>query len=456
MSVDIAIINDGPLITYTTFWGSQCEALGWFYCSVHEGVIRLLIPNSQRKLVVTMQQSPHVILSRGPWKQHSDAMQLTFINSSPLCNLFIPPKCADSLPSEPEAGREWILSAWICLGKAPYKAFQLPCKWRRSEKLPDDSAWRAPRPIQKSPSLVLDESSSPRLKRVMAAIDSSANDREVMSRANIIGLPRILSSNGGERLLKLLALDMRYRQRRFLAHPALQRWAQHRGIDISEFTADIACRFYANKKYRIAMLDTHLAESSKKATRNDIYTPCLEQRILYEYFRNTLLEATNGLSDHNAIRSLKLDDADRRHQAGMLVAQRGWAQVKRLLVAWDKLEAEKREAAILGLFALTTLKGNDLFVRRAIRVVPQLQDEFAGLRVIDKRVRPTRIPTPEHVKHLQRRCKVQIQTVRACAEQLLFERPSAEGMALLERKIGTLVRVVHAQEQLRSALDAVG
>lgn len=140
--MDIAIINNGPLIVDTNFWGSPREQNNGLYVSVHAGVIRILMPRTKTEDVRAVEKAKYVVLSRGPWEGRSDAMQFTFTGAKPIGYVMIPSTSADIMVAKPEPGQEWIVSVWISRGGAPYKAMQLPCKWRSSNKLPDNSPWQ--------------------------------------------------------------------------------------------------------------------------------------------------------------------------------------------------------------------------------------------------------------------------------------------------------------------------
>lgn len=140
----LTVSNHGPLITSTNFWGSDHEQAGKVFCSVNAGAIRLLLPRSLANLIGEWRTSKYVILSRGPWpaERQTDAAELLFEDGSDApFSIHLTPNSFDALPAEPPAGQEWVLSAWVLKKDKPHKALERPCKWRRSNGLPDLSPW---------------------------------------------------------------------------------------------------------------------------------------------------------------------------------------------------------------------------------------------------------------------------------------------------------------------------
>jgi hypothetical protein len=141
----LTIQNHGPLITDTNFWGSEYDRAGKLYCSCKAGAIRVLLPQSKSDLVGEWRTAKYVILSRGPWPQAglTEAVEILLEDGSdnPYA-LHLSPESFDLVPAEPEPGLEWVLSVWVLKNTKPHKALERPCKWRRSAKLPDLSAWK--------------------------------------------------------------------------------------------------------------------------------------------------------------------------------------------------------------------------------------------------------------------------------------------------------------------------
>jgi hypothetical protein len=145
MTKMLEITNHGPLITATNYWRTEAERAGKLYCSVNAGTLRLLLPRTQFDLVGECRTSEYVIVSRGPWPEMgiTEAVELIFEDhtDSPFV-LHLSASSFDSLPGEPKAGEEWLLSMWVLKKDKPHKALERPCKWRRVKKIPDLSEWR--------------------------------------------------------------------------------------------------------------------------------------------------------------------------------------------------------------------------------------------------------------------------------------------------------------------------
>jgi hypothetical protein len=136
--------NEGKSIVDTNFWGSEMEHAGRIYCSTNAGAVRLLLPRSMLAMLDECRTADYVILSRGPWPEEGqkDAVELLFEDrtESPYA-MHLTANSFDLVPGEPTAGREWSLSIWTGTNGRPEMAMQLPCKWRRSKRLPDLSPW---------------------------------------------------------------------------------------------------------------------------------------------------------------------------------------------------------------------------------------------------------------------------------------------------------------------------
>jgi hypothetical protein len=136
--------NHGPLILASTYWGSEAEAAGKFWCSVNAGAVRVLVPRTDRQTISECRSARYVILSRGPWPAAglAEAVELLFEDGtdSPFA-LHLAPESFDLLPAEPPPGREWVLSLWDLKKDSPHKALERVCHWRRVPKLPWLKPW---------------------------------------------------------------------------------------------------------------------------------------------------------------------------------------------------------------------------------------------------------------------------------------------------------------------------
>jgi hypothetical protein len=63
----IEVVNDGPLVLSSTYWGSECERAGKLFFSTHAGAVRVLLPASARPVLKALRAAEYAVLSRGPW-----------------------------------------------------------------------------------------------------------------------------------------------------------------------------------------------------------------------------------------------------------------------------------------------------------------------------------------------------------------------------------------------------
>jgi hypothetical protein len=140
----VEVHNHGPLITSTTYWGSEAEAAGKFFASVNAGAIRLLVPRIHRPVIEEFRTCKYVVLSRGPWPRMRlpEAVELLLEDGteSPYA-LQLSPESFDLLPAEPEAGREWTITVWDEKKGKAHKAVERVCHWRRVPSLPWLKPW---------------------------------------------------------------------------------------------------------------------------------------------------------------------------------------------------------------------------------------------------------------------------------------------------------------------------
>lgn len=140
----ITISNHGPLIAATNYWESAIEAAGKVFVSANAGAIRILIPREHRAVIEDMRAARHCVLSRGPWPEMglADAVEIMFDDGSgePFA-LHLSPESFDLIPAAPEAGREWVVTAWDLKRRRPHKAVERACHWRRVDRLPCLAPW---------------------------------------------------------------------------------------------------------------------------------------------------------------------------------------------------------------------------------------------------------------------------------------------------------------------------
>lgn len=136
---EIVIRNHGPLIVESNWWDSDMARAGMLYCSVNAGCIRLLVPDSRRRIIQEMRDAEYVVLSRGPWpiRGLGEAVELMFEDhgDQPYA-LQLGPESFDVLPAEPEPGREWVVAGWCTKRGRPHKHLERICHWRRVPRIP--------------------------------------------------------------------------------------------------------------------------------------------------------------------------------------------------------------------------------------------------------------------------------------------------------------------------------
>lgn len=134
------IFNDGQEIVETNYWGSEAERAGKLFVSCNAGAIRLLLPRSMGVGLGEMRVATYAICSVGPWPDVAkrEAVELMFEDFSPNpYALHVGAESCDMIPADP-GSKEWVLAVWV---HGPRKTIEMPCKWRRSKRLPDLSAW---------------------------------------------------------------------------------------------------------------------------------------------------------------------------------------------------------------------------------------------------------------------------------------------------------------------------
>jgi hypothetical protein len=140
----VVIENHGALILSTDYWQTDAAKAGKVYCSCNAGTVRILLPNSQRRMVDDMRSAKYVILSRGPWKamQRDEAVELLFEDETqePF-SMHLSVESFDMLPAKPMDGQEWVVSVWMLKEGKPKKTLERPCKWRMVDEIPCLEPW---------------------------------------------------------------------------------------------------------------------------------------------------------------------------------------------------------------------------------------------------------------------------------------------------------------------------
>ncbi len=78
------LINDGQLITSTSYWDSDRAKEGFLFLTYNAYAARVLVPDSQLQLLTEMRTGKHVIISAGPraGKSGRDGVELMFEDHS--------------------------------------------------------------------------------------------------------------------------------------------------------------------------------------------------------------------------------------------------------------------------------------------------------------------------------------------------------------------------------------
>lgn len=141
----LQIENHGPLVVATNYWESEYERAGKLFGSCNAGAIRLLLPRAMRSVLNDLRRSEYVILSRGPWPEagRAEAVEILWEDHSDDPQAWrLSAESFDTLPAEPRAGREWIISVWDLKKGKPHKAIERRCYWRRVALLPCLKPWK--------------------------------------------------------------------------------------------------------------------------------------------------------------------------------------------------------------------------------------------------------------------------------------------------------------------------
>lgn len=136
----LTITNNGQALTSTNYWDSEQARAGFFYLTWNAGAGRLLIPDSQKSVLLDMKTARYVIVSRGPWteKQGRDALELLFEDGgdSPFC-LHLVAEQTDRLIPDKDQGGGFVITAWTRGGEK----LRLPGKFRKVSHIPFLDPW---------------------------------------------------------------------------------------------------------------------------------------------------------------------------------------------------------------------------------------------------------------------------------------------------------------------------
>lgn len=136
------IESRGQAIFRTDYWQSPQALTGHFFLSWNAGAGRLLVPASVKSEISEMRGTKCVIVSRGPWAQHSgrDAIELLFEDGSdnPYSILLVAEQTDRLLPDR-EQGGGFVITVWTSGGEK----LRFPGKYRTVAALPCCEPWIA-------------------------------------------------------------------------------------------------------------------------------------------------------------------------------------------------------------------------------------------------------------------------------------------------------------------------
>jgi hypothetical protein len=144
----IEVVNDGPLVVSSTYWGSEYERSGKLFFSTHAGAVRVLLPSSATPVLKDLRAAEYAILSRGPWPGVApEGVEILWEGRSDSLPAWrVTAANFDRLPGEPPPGKQWVISVWDLREGRPHQALERPCYWRRVPRLPWLQPWGGPVP----------------------------------------------------------------------------------------------------------------------------------------------------------------------------------------------------------------------------------------------------------------------------------------------------------------------
>lgn len=136
----ITVENAGQRIVRTNYWTSEQAIAGYFYLTWNAGAGRILIPDAQKSALREMRSAEMVIVSSGPWIEHSGrmALELLFEDSSdiPFC-LHMVAEQTDRMLPDTDQGGGFVITAWTRGGEKG----RWPGRFRKVESIPCLDSW---------------------------------------------------------------------------------------------------------------------------------------------------------------------------------------------------------------------------------------------------------------------------------------------------------------------------
>lgn len=107
----LTIENNGKEIVSTNYWQSEHAALGYIFCSINAGALRLLVPPKMEAQVIKEAAGcSEVLVSIGPWLDAGGQTGAQFLFEDQSPNpffLYVLDQLMDRLPSKEDAGKEF-------------------------------------------------------------------------------------------------------------------------------------------------------------------------------------------------------------------------------------------------------------------------------------------------------------------------------------------------------------
>jgi hypothetical protein len=204
-----------------------------------------------------------------------------------------------------------------------------------------------------------------------------------------------------------------------------------------------------------------MAEGAGRARSNRKFS--LELTILITHFISALQKALDRKVLHDTLADVdnaselaqKLNFAVEQTESGWRSLWMIWPSICEALVRWPQLTPQEREMPVLGLLLLVTISCSLEPVKLAQLIVPELQEEFADMRPVYKRLgsRP-RMPSAAQKRRVEQRWRDQIGVLVSDLKHLGSIRATAEALEPLKRNIDRLGRISRARDKLSRALNA--
>lgn len=132
----LSIANRGQAIASTNYFDSEFAREGKFFLSWNAGAGRLLVPDSQKRVIAEMRTAKYVIVSQGPWAEDGGAPALELLFEDDSDAPFVLTIChlqTDRLLRSSGKGCGFYVSVWtrggqkLCLAGRYREVASIPC-----------------------------------------------------------------------------------------------------------------------------------------------------------------------------------------------------------------------------------------------------------------------------------------------------------------------------------------